>query len=402
MVSPRLEKLEQEFLNSGGKWEKCCIESVFDLTSTKCIFHAKQLEIFNDEVEESFPYVVRSERNNGVKGYIKKERKYLNPANTISFAQDTFVTFWQEKPYFTGNKIKVLIPREKNINRKIGLFFTSSINKILSDMSWGIGSSEEEIKKYVITLPFLNDEICFTYMEKYIEELEYLHIEELEALHTKELEAYLGVTGLSDYQLTKDDNDIINRFKNLFNEGMAEFDTEESLSSFTVRELFGEEFIFRGKRIKSSDRKIGNIPFVTAGTCEMGISSYICREQINVFSRDSLTIDMFGNVFFRGYEYGADDHVTVLENNKNKFSRYVLQFIQPLIEKFIEGKFAYSRNFYPKDSYDIKIKLPINNGKLDSEFMEKFIIVVQKLVIKDLVICANKKIEAMKRLVYES
>ncbi|PZT50664.1 restriction endonuclease subunit S [Clostridium perfringens] len=134
----------------------------------------------------------------------------------------------------------------------------------------------------------------------------------------------------------------------------------------------------------------------------MGISSYICREQINVFSRDSLTIDMFGNVFFRGYEYGADDHVTVLENNKNKFSRYVLQFIQPLIEKFIEGKFAYSRNFYPKDSYDIKIKLPINNGKLDSEFMEKFIIVVQKLVIKDLVICANKKIEAMKRLVYES
>ena len=108
---------------------------------------------------------------------------------------------------------------------------------------------------------------------------------------------------------------------------------------------------------------------------------------------------MFGSVFYRGYSYGADDHVTVLRNSNNDFSSYILRFMQPLIEKVIEGTFTYSRNFYPSDALHIEIPLPMYNGEIAYEFMEKFIRVIEKLVIKDLVIWADKKIRATKLIV---
>lgn len=54
-----------------------------------------------------YPYVVRMGSNNGQKGYIDEDEKYLNPGNTISFGQDTATMYYQETPYFTGDKIKM-------------------------------------------------------------------------------------------------------------------------------------------------------------------------------------------------------------------------------------------------------------------------------------------------------
>lgn len=45
------------------------------------------------------------------------------------------------------------------------------------------------------------------------------------------------------------------------------------------------------------------------------------------------------------------------------------------------------------------IQLPIKNSKPDYDVMETFISAIQKLVIKDVVLYADKKIEATKRIV---
>lgn len=47
---------------------------------------------------------------------------------------------------------------------------------------------------------------------------------------------------------------------------------------------------------------------------------------------------------------------------------------------------------------NIEVEMPIQNEKLDISFMEDFIKVVEKLVIKDVVIWADKKIEATKQI----
>ena len=67
---------------------------------------------------------------------------------------------------------------------------------------------------------------------------------------------------------------------------------------------------------------------------------------------------MFGKVFYRDFNYGADDHVAVLARTDNSLSKEVLLFIAPIIEKAIRGQFDYSQNFYASDVYEIIIKLP--------------------------------------------
>ena len=48
---------------------------------------------------------------------------------------------------------------------------------------------------------------------------------------------------------------------------------------------------------------------------------------------------------------------------------------------------------------ELKIFLPTKDGKIDFAFMETFISAIQKLVIKDVVIWADKKIDATKQVI---
>ncbi|MCH7336021.1 restriction endonuclease subunit S [Acinetobacter sp. NIPH 2699] len=143
---------------------------------------------------------------------------------------------------------------------------------------------------------------------------------------------------------------------------------------YEIGELFS--VIKRGKRLKSLDRIAGIIPFITAGVGKQGLSSYVGND-IEIFPANSLTIDMFGSVFYRSFDYGADDHVTVLVSSEQKYSKYILLYIAPLIEKAISGKFDYSRNFYASDAPEIRIQLPTVNkdGKQEIAFdyIEKFV-----------------------------
>ena len=61
-------------------------------------------------------------------------------------------------------------------------------------------TGELKIKDLKITLPFLNGELYFSYMEKYIEELE----------------AYLMASGLKNYHLTKYDKKVLDKFNELY------------------------------------------------------------------------------------------------------------------------------------------------------------------------------------------
>lgn len=143
-------------------------------------------------------------------------------------------------------------------------------------------------------------------------------------------------------------------------------------AKFLVTDIF--DVIKRGKRIKSADRVDGTLPFITAGVGEMGLSSFIGNAKAEVFPANSLTIDMFGTTYYRGYEYGADDHVTVLFDSNNKIDRGALQYIQPAIENQIKGKYSYSRNFYPSDVDGIEIELPITeDGKPDWYYMSEYV-----------------------------
>jgi len=174
------------------EWSEYKLEDLFDIFSSKKIYHANKIrEIFDNQVLNSFPYIVRSTQNNGLKGYIIEDEKYTNDANTLSFAQDTFSVFYQKQKYFTGNKVKVLKAKFENKNEKVMPYLTACFQKSLADSSWGTGSTIKTIAETKIQLPTKNDKIDFEFMEQFIAELE--------AEHIAELEAYLLATGLKKF-----------------------------------------------------------------------------------------------------------------------------------------------------------------------------------------------------------
>lgn len=75
--------------------------------------------------------------------------------------------------------------------------------------------------------------------------------------------------------------------------------------------------IRQGARLKQADHIKGNLPFVMAGTENTGISGFIGNENARKFKANALTIDIFGNVFYRAYEFGASDDVGVFWNENN-------------------------------------------------------------------------------------
>ncbi|GAA8949266.1 restriction endonuclease subunit S [Helicobacter pylori] len=146
--------------NSGGntpcglRWQSFRLGDLFEVLPYKKRFDANKVNIYASKTKDTYPYVVRTSLNNGIRGYLKENTNFLNAGNTISFGQDTATMFYQEKPYFTGDKIKILRCKNPNFNKINALFFITSLTKAFRNFSWGSASfSVSIIENQNISLP---------------------------------------------------------------------------------------------------------------------------------------------------------------------------------------------------------------------------------------------------------
>ncbi|RVZ69372.1 restriction endonuclease subunit S [Helicobacter pylori] len=137
----------------GLTWQSFKLGDLFEVLSSKKIYHANTIKIHDTQIENSYPYVVRAATNNGIKGFIIDDPTFTNEKNTLSFAQDTFTVFYQEQPYFTGNKVKILKPKFAFKSPKILHFISAILQFILKPLTWGLGSTTESIAEFKISLP---------------------------------------------------------------------------------------------------------------------------------------------------------------------------------------------------------------------------------------------------------
>lgn len=368
MTAPLSDRLESV------KWGEFKLGELFDVISYAKRFDANKVTVLTSG---GHPYIVRQSGDNGQKGYIEEDPAYLNEGNTISFGQDTATMFYQEFPYFTGDKIKILKAKCNKFSKKNAQFFLAAMRKSFSLFAWGSSRfNVDTLIEQKVELPVTaSGDIDFDFMESFIAELE--------AERTAELETYLKVTGMIDCELTPDDRQTLEDFDS------ADWD------DFNLENLFGKST--RGKRLKSEDRIPGSLPFVTAGEAETGVSAFI-GNAVEEFTANTVTIDMFGSGKYRNYTYGADDHVTVVHTEKLPKGASI--FVAAACHKAAyTGEFNYGHNFYPKDADQLVIKLPSKQGAPDYPFMARLISAIQKLVIKDVVLYANRKIEATKKVI---
>ncbi len=161
-LSSEEENALKVFNNSGGggntpcglTWQHFKLGDLFEVLSYKKRFDANKVNIYANKTKDTYPYVVRTSLNNGIRGYLKENTDFLNAGNTISFGQDTATMFYQEKPYFTGDKIKILRCKNPNFNKINALFFITSLTKAFRNFSWGSASfSVSIIENQNISLP---------------------------------------------------------------------------------------------------------------------------------------------------------------------------------------------------------------------------------------------------------
>lgn len=172
IISNSLNKLSNNWIDI-RKWKEFKISDLFDIRSSRKIFHWVNIIITNEKTENSYPYVVRSSMNNWIKWYISKDKEFLNQWNSITFAQDTFIAFYQKESFFTGNKIKVFYLKWYDLNEKLGKYLTTIINSRIQYFYWWIGSNIESISNLDIYLPVTSSwEPDWKYMENYIKKLE--------------------------------------------------------------------------------------------------------------------------------------------------------------------------------------------------------------------------------------
>ena len=156
------QQVLEQFENDKVEWGEFKLGALFEINTYKKRFDANKVSIS----EIGKPYVVRTSLNNGIRGYINEDKQYLNDGNTISFGQDTATMFYQEKPYFTGDKIKILKSKDSRFNKKNGLYFISTMTKSFSSFSWGRSSfSIKIIGNQPMKLPTKNKKPDYETME---------------------------------------------------------------------------------------------------------------------------------------------------------------------------------------------------------------------------------------------
>ena len=358
---------------------------MFEINPTK-YYKLKNEEIISENGD--VPLISNSSTDNGVMGY--SNLNPLNKGNSLTCSDTTLgaeTMYYQEKDFIGYSHIQHLVPKFKGFNKAIAyMIITASRIATTNKYDYGAKFNRNEMNNTKISLPVKKDrEIDFAFMEDFISQLEACRLSQLEACRLSQLEAYLLVTGLKNYTLTPAEEQALTDFQN----GKVKW------GEFNLENLYGKST--RGKRLKSADRINGDLPFVTAGEAETGVSAFIGND-VEIFAANTTTIDMFGSAKYRNYEYGGDDHIAVVHTEK--INKYAAIFVTTAIHKSsYTGKFSYSRNFYAKDADELNIYLPTTNNIPDYPMMEILISAVQKLVIKDVVEYADRKIEATKQII---
>lgn len=120
-----------------------------------------------------------------------------------------------------------------------------------------------------------------------------------------------------------------------------------------------------------------------AGITNNGVINYISNP-VASFPKNSITVDIFGNTFYRNYDFGAGDDTGVYWNDNVEYSKDVMLFFAVSMQKSLEGKFSYGKKLRSSQSLNFKMMLPVKNNEIDFDFISSFIKELEAERIKEL------------------
>lgn len=349
------------------------------------------------------PYVVRTSLNNGRRGCILADARFLSDGQTISFGQDTATIFYQDEPYFTGDKIKVLKFKPCKLDAQIAVYLLAVMRKAFSSFAWGISSFNEEILKSVpIELPIATPTAKmpdFEWMRKHIRALERAHIRTLESTRIRALSDYLLAAGFGDTELTTEER-----------EALAACPLAPT-KTFKIGTLYHKVKLPKMKFDKRRDASTVrteefSVPLVNAKHGDNGIMFYGRPE---VFDSEVMTIDIVqngavatGDVYPQPQRTGVLWDAYLIKASAHTDTERTLCFMACAIEKTIKRRFSYEKKATWERVKEEKFVLPVTEtGSPDWDLMDCYIRAMMKRAIAGIVARKDRELEVTRRLVPE-
>jgi Type I restriction modification DNA specificity domain len=329
-----------------------------------------------------------SAENNAVSSYISYDEKYLDKGDCVFIGGKTFVVTYQEKDFYSNDShnLVLYLKNDEKSNRAYQLFLAACVNKSLGHKySWGDSISNRKIQKDKVSLPIKNGKIDFEFMESFMSEVEQERI--------ADLEAYLLATGLKDYTLTVEEEQTLEKFE----KGKVKFE------EFEIQTLFE---VSPSKAYAMNDGDIlienGKTPYVSNQSQNngyIGWSNFTPLNPSNVVTLSD-TWQSERTIFYQPTEFIGKSHLQVIKAYNTQFQKFELFFVISSFRKAIlEMNYDYGTKFNRGKIKTTKIQLPTNNKQIDYALMRTFILAIQKLVIKDVVLYADRKLDATKTVV---
>ncbi len=323
------------------------------------------------------PLVSNSSTDNGVMGFSNLEAN--NSGNSISCSDTTLGadTMYYQKDDFIGYQhIQHLVPKFLPFNQSIALYIISACRVATSNAGYDYAHkfNRDAMNSTIISLPTTaNNEIDFDFMESFIRELEEERIREL-----------------SDATLTERETLALQNFDAL---EWQEFNVTDI---FTVKNTHN---ILSCEIVEGS----GEIPYLCASAENNGVSSYISYDAD--FLECGNCIFIGGKTFVVSYQkdnfFSNDSHNLALYLKDAEATKSNQLYLAACITKSLAHKYSWGNSISNAKIKGDKVMLPVRDGAPDYAAMQDFISAVQKLVIKDVVRYADKKIAATKEAVGE-
>ncbi|WP_281276576.1 restriction endonuclease subunit S [Epilithonimonas xixisoli] len=173
---------------------------------------------------------------------------------------------------------------------------------------------------------------------------------------------------------------------------------EVKFEEFEIQKLFD---VSPSKAYKMNDRNIlienGKTPYVSNQSQNNGYIGWSNLEPLNPSNVITLsdTWQSERTIFYQPTEFIGKSHLQVLKAYDKNFQKFELFFaISSFRKAILELNYDYGTKFNRDKIKITKIQLPAINNEIDFALMRALISAIQKLVIKDIVLFANKKIDS--------
>lgn len=358
------------------------VGDLFDIHPTK---YYKCTDSYLFALSGANPVVKNTKKNNGIGGYSSLECTENGGIITFSDTTTAEAIFYQPDSFIGYSHIQGMYPYSDKWTDKSMIYFMIVFKKCAIEKGFDYENkfTREIANDIRVSLPAIDENTPdFEYMSSYISDIEAKQIIELQNKRDLRLHNYLNAACITTYDFVDEDTYILNK--------------KVSYKKYALNELFTQQ---KGDTdIKKIHINGAGEPVISSGLTNQGVigKTDVAAKIINA---NTITVDMFGNVFFRDFSYKMVTHARVfsLESIENISDEAQLYIVSKL--KYLKAIYSYQNICTWEKIERDTIELPISDdGCPDYEYMKRFITAIKKKVVKeainmdDIIIQKTKKI----------